>query len=129
MPLAQANADDFAALLLLGEVTNSDQLRMNPQAVAFVRSFFDAGKPVAAICHGPWTLIEAGAVKERKLTSWTSLKTDLTNAGAQWVDQGGVTDNGLVTSRNPRDIPAFNKKMIEEFAEGQHQRQHAVKQS
>jgi protease I len=129
VPLAQANADDFDALLLPGGVANPDQLRMNPQAVAFVKRFFDAGKPVAAICHGPWTLIEVGAVKGRKITSWPSLKTDLTNAGAQWVDQEVVTDNGLVTSRNPQDIPAFNEKIIEEFAEGQHQRQRAVKQS
>ena len=99
---------------------------MNPDAVAFVKSFFDAGKPVAAICHGPWTLIEAGAVKGRKMTSWPSIKTDLINAGAKWVDEQVVTDNGLVTSRKPDDIPAFNEKMIEEFAEGAHRAQKAA---
>jgi protease I len=123
VPLEQANADNFDALLLPGGVANPDQLRMNPKAVEFVRKFFDAGKPVAAICHAPWTLIETGAVKGRSVTSWPSLKTDLSNAGAKWVDQEVVTDNGLVTSRKPDDIPAFNRKMIEEFAEGRHKRQ------
>jgi protease I len=121
VPLAEANAEDFDALLLPGGVANPDQLRMIPQAVEFVRKFFTAAKPVAAICHAPWTLIEAGAVKGRTVTSWPSLKTDLTNAGAKWVDQEVVTDNGLVTSRKPADIPAFNRKMIEEFAEGRHE--------
>jgi protease I len=121
VPLEQADADDFDALLLPGGVANPDQLRMQPKAVAFVRSFFEAGKPVAAICHAPWTLIEAGVVRGRTVTSWPSLKTDLTNAGAKWVDQEVVTDNGLVTSRKPADIPAFNRKMIEEFAEGRHE--------
>lgn len=120
VPLDQANADDFDALLLPGGVANPDQLRMQPKAVAFIRSFFDAGKPVAAICHAPWTLIDAGVVKGRTVTSWPSLKMDLSNAGAKWVDQEVVTDNGLVTSRKPADIPAFNRKMIEEFAEGRH---------
>ncbi len=120
VPLDQANAEDYDALLLPGGVANPDQLRVNPKAVAFVRSFFDAGKPVAAICHAPWMLIDAGAVKGRTLTSWPSLRTDLSNAGANWVDQDVVTDNGLVTSRKPDDIPAFNRKMIEEFAEGRH---------
>jgi protease I len=120
VPLDQANPEDFDALLLPGGVANPDQLRTMPKAVAFVRSFFDAGKPVAAICHAPWTLIDAGAVKGRTMTSWPSLKTDLSNAGAKWVDQEVVTDNGLVTSRKPADIPAFNRKMIEEFAEGRH---------
>jgi protease I len=123
VPLEQANADNFDALLLPGGVANPDQLRMNPKAVEFVRKFFDAGKPVAAICHAPWTLIETGAIKGRSVTSWPSLKTDLSNAGAKWVDQEVVTDNGLVTSRKPDDIPAFNRKMIEEFAEGRHKRQ------
>ena len=118
--LGDAKADDYDALLLPGGVANPDALRMNPKAVAFVKAFVDAGKPIAAICHGPWTLIEAGGVKSRKVTSWPSLKTDLNNAGAMWVDQEVVTDNGLVTSRKPDDIPAFNKKMIEEFAEGVH---------
>ena len=120
VPLDKASADDFDALLLPGGVMNPDKLRINPKAVQFVKAFFDAGKPVAAICHGPWTLIEAGVVRGRKMTSWPSLQTDLKNAGAQWSDQQVVTDNGLVTSRKPDDLPAFDKKMIEEFAEGRH---------
>lgn len=119
--LADASADDFEALLLPGGVANPDQLRMNAQAVEFVRAFVESGKPVAAICHGPWTLIETGAVRGRTMTSWPSLRTDLENAGAQWVDREVVTDEGFVTSRNPQDIPAFNAKMIEEFAEGPHE--------
>jgi protease I len=115
-----ASAADFDALLLPGGVANPDQLRMLPKAVAFVREFFAAGKPVAAICHAPWTLIEADVVRGRTVTSWPSLRTDLVNAGATWVDQEVSTDNGLVTSRKPDDIPAFNRKMIEEFAEGVH---------
>ena len=99
---------------------NPDQLRINEDAVAFVKSFVQAGKPIAAICHGPQTLIESDAVRGKKMTSWPSLKTDLTNAGATWVDEEVVTDDGLVTSRRPSDIPAFNKKMIEEFQEGRH---------
>ena len=93
---------------------------MNAEAVAFIKAFSDAGKPIAAICHGPWTLIEAGLAEGRKMTSWPSLKTDLTNAGAQWVDEAVVVDRGLVTSRKPDDLPQFNAKMIEEFAEGNH---------
>ena len=120
--LAGAKAADFDALLLPGGVANPDQLRMNPEAVQFVKDFFDAGKPVAVICHGPWTLIEAGVVKGRRMTSWPSVKTDLINAGAEWVDEEAVVDNGLVSSRNPGDSPAFNKRMIEEFAEGTHTR-------
>ncbi|HZT59861.1 MAG TPA: type 1 glutamine amidotransferase domain-containing protein [Pyrinomonadaceae bacterium] len=126
VPLAEADPNDFDALLLPGGVANPDQLRMKPEAVQFVKAFFDAGKPVAAICHGPWTLIEAGAVEGRTMTSWPSLKTDLTNAGAKWVDEQVVTDSGLVTSRKPDDIPAFNEKMIEEFAEGTHRAQKAA---
>ncbi len=118
--LGEASAAQFDALLLPGGVANPDQLRMIPEAVAFVRAFFDAGKPVAAICHGLWPLIDAGVVAGRTVTSWPSLKTDLTNAQATWVDEEVVTDNGLVTSRKPDDIPAFNRKMIEEFAEGVH---------
>ena len=118
-----ASAEQFDALMLPGGVANPDQLRALPAAVEFVRAFFDAGKPVAAICHAPWTLINAGVVRDRTLTSWPSLKADLMNAGALWVDQPVVTDNGLVTSRKPADIPAFNEKMIEEFAEGRHERQ------
>ena len=120
VPLDSADAAQFDALLLPGGVANPDALRMNPNAVKFVRAFFDAGKPVAAICHAPWTLIEADVVSGRKLTSWPSLKTDLRNAGENWVDEEVVTDRGLVTSRKPDDIPAFNRKMIEEFAEGPH---------
>ncbi len=126
VPLAEADAAEFDALLLPGGVANPDQLRMQPEAVNFVRAFFDAGKPVAAICHAPWTLIEAGVVKGRTLTSWPSVKTDLVNAGANWVDQEVVVDNGLVTSRKPDDIPAFNEKMLEEFAEGTHRAQKAA---
>ncbi len=120
VPLARASARDFDALLLPGGVANPDQLRINSAAVAFVREFFEAGKPVAAICHALWTLIDAGVVRGRKVTSWPSLKMDLQNAGAKWTDEEVVTDNGLVTSRKPDDIPAFNRKMIEEFAEGRH---------
>lgn len=118
VPLSQARAEDFDALLLPGGALNPDQLRTLPEAVSFVRSFFEQHKPVAAICHGPWTLVEAGVVAGRTLTSWPSLKTDIRNAGGNWVDQEVVTDNGLVTSRKPADIPAFNRKMIEEFREG-----------
>ena len=104
-------------MLLPGGTANPDQLRINDKATAFVKAFFDAGKPVAAICHGPWTLVEVGAVKGRQLTSWPSLQTDLKNAGGHWVDQEVVVDNGLITSRNPDDIPAFNQKMIEAIAQ------------
>lgn len=128
VPLEEADAGDFDALMLPGGVANPDQLRMLPQAVSFVKAFFEAGKPVAAICHAPWTLIEAGVVKGRSLTSWPSLKTDLVNAGAKWTDQEVVTDKGLVTSRKPADLPAFNRKMIEEFAEGRHPRQAGASQ-
>jgi protease I len=120
VPLDKAEARDFDALLLPGGVANPDQLRLLPKAVAFIREFFEAGKPVAAICHALWPLIDAGVVRGRKVTSWPSLKMDLKNAGAEWTDQEVVTDNGLVSSRKPDDIPAFNRKMIEEFAEGVH---------
>jgi protease I len=120
--LEEARAEEYDALLLPGGVMNPDKLRANPKAVQFVKSFVQAGKPIAAICHGPWTLIEAGGVKGRKVTSWPSLQSDLRNAGATWVDEECVVDNGLVTSRKPDDIPAFNKKMIEEIAEGAHTR-------
>ena len=119
VPLDSANAEEFDALLLPGGVMNPDQLRMNPTAVQFVKQFTDAGKPVAAICHGPWTLLEAGAVRGRTQTSWPSLKTDLKNAGASWVDKEVVNDHGVVTSRRPDDIPAFNREMIRRFSEGQ----------
>ncbi|MCB0124005.1 MAG: type 1 glutamine amidotransferase [Caldilineaceae bacterium] len=125
VPLQQANANDYDALMLPGGVMNPDKLRTNDQALRFVREFFQAHKPVAAICHGPWTLIEAGVAKGRTMTSYHSIQTDLKNAGAHWVDQEVVVDEGLVTSRNPDDIPAFNRKMIEEIAEGKHQKQHA----
>ena len=119
VPLDSANAEEFDALLLPGGVMNPDQLRLNPTAVQFVKQFTDAGKPVAAICHGPWTLLEAGAVRGRTMTSWPSLKTDLKNAGASWVDKEVVNDQGVVTSRRPDDIPAFNREMIRLFSEGQ----------
>ena len=118
--LDEAKPDEYDALLLPGGVMNPDKLRANQAAVRFVKHFVDSGKPIAAICHGPWTLIEAGATRGRKMTSWPSLQSDLRNAGAEWVDQEVVTDRGLVTSRKPDDIPAFNRKMIEEFAEGIH---------
>jgi protease I len=118
VPLDKADAATFDALLLPGGVANPDQLRLLLKAVAFVRAFFDSGKPVAVICHGPWTLIEADVVRGRTITSWPSLKTDLKNAGADWVDREVVVDDGLVSSRKPDDIPAFNLKMIEEFSEG-----------
>lgn len=116
--LDDANPEDYDALVLPGGVMNPDALRINPLAVDFVRAFVEAGKPIAAICHGPWTLIEAGAVRGRVLTSWPSLRTDLINAGAKWVDEEVVADKGLITSRKPSDLPAFNRKMIEEFYEG-----------
>ncbi|MGF1460183.1 MAG: type 1 glutamine amidotransferase domain-containing protein [Leptolyngbyaceae cyanobacterium] len=118
--LKQVKADDYDALLLPGGPLNPDQLRTNEQAVQFIKDFFAAAKPVAAICHAPWTLVEADVVKGRTVTSWPSLKTDLQNAGATWVDQEVVVDQGLVTSRNPDDLPAFNRKMVEEFCEGKH---------
>ena len=116
--LAGARAADYDALVLPGGVANPDQLRTDPAAVGFTRDFFAAGKPVAAICHGPWTLIEAGAVKGREMTSWPSLQTDLKNAGARWVDREVVVDRGLVTSRKPDDLPAFCREMIGLFAAG-----------
>jgi protease I len=120
VPLKKAKASDYDALLLPGGVMNPDKLRMDPKAVAFVRAFFEAGKPVAAICHGPCTLIDAGVVRGRRLTSYPSIQSDLKNAGADWVDETVVVDNGLVTSRRPADLPAFNRKMVEEFCEGMH---------
>jgi protease I len=125
VPLSAARADEFDALLLPGGVMNPDNLRTNREAVQFVRGFFDAGKPVASICHGPWVLAEADVLRDREVTSYPSIRTDLVNAGARWVDEEVVVDAGLVTSRNPDDIPAFNRKMIEEFAEGVHEGQHA----
>jgi len=119
--VSDADAGDYDGLMLPGGVANPDNLRMHDDAVAFVSAFVNSGKPIAAICHAPWTLIQAGAVKGRTMTSWPSLQTDLRNAGATWVDEEVVVDQGLVTSRAPDDIPAFNAKMIEEFAEGEHE--------
>jgi protease I len=118
--LTDADPHDYDALVLPGGVINPDKLRVNNEAVEFVRDFFRHGKPVAAVCHGPWTLINAGVVEGRRMTSYTSIQLDLQNAGANWVDEEVVVDNGLVTSRQPSDLPAFNRKMVEEFAEGPH---------
>jgi protease I len=126
MPLNLARSDDYDALLLPGGVRNPDQLRMSTRAVEFLDGFFATGKPVAAICHAPWLLIETEVIKGMTITSWPSLKTDLTNAGAHWVDRDVVVDRGLVTSRKPADIPVFNKKMVEKFAEGRRSRQIAA---
>jgi len=120
LTLDAARPEDFDALLLPGGVKNPDTMRQDERGVAFVRHFADAGKPIAAICHAPWMLVEADVVRGRRVTSYPSLKTDLRNAGAEWVDEEVVTDRGLVTSRTPKDLPAFNAKMIEEFGEGTH---------
>jgi protease I len=118
--VAEASVDDYDGLVLPGGVANPDQLRLDADAVRFVAGFFAAGKPVAAICHAPWTLIEADVVRGRRLTSWPSLETDIRNAGGDWVDEEVVVDRGLVTSRKPDDLPAFCAKAVEEFAEGIH---------
>jgi protease I len=118
--LDEARVEDYDALLLPGGVMNPDRLRMNPQAVEFVSRFFEDGKPIAVICHGPWTLVEADAVRGLTITSYPSLKTDLENAGATWVDREVVVDRGIVSSRRPDDLPAFIEKMLEEFEEGRH---------
>ena len=120
IPLEKARAEDFDALMIPGGLMNPDQLRSTEEALEFVRHFFESAKPVAAICHAPWVLIDAGVVRGRTMTSWPAIKTDLRNAGANWVDKEVVVDNGLVTSRKPDDIPAFNEKMVEEFGEGKH---------
>ena len=122
-PVADADQSDYDGLVLPGGVANPDFLRADEQAVRFVRSFFEAGKPVAAICHGPWTLVEADVVNGRTLTSWPSLKTDIRNAGGTWVDEEVHVDSGLVTSRNPDDLPAFCDKLVEEICEGRHEEQ------
>lgn len=124
-PLSDVKPEEFDGLLLPGGVKNPDTLRMDGEAVEFVREFFNSGKPVAAICHGPWTLINAGVVQGRRMTSYRSISVDLKNAGAEWVDEEVVVDNGLVTSRMPSDIPAFNRKFIEELSEGRHNRRSA----
>ena len=118
VPLKSANPSNYDALLLPGGAMNPDKLRMDPDAVKFAKSFFDEGKPVAAICHGPWMLVETGAAQGRTITSWPSLKTDIKNAGGNWVDKEVVVSDGVVTSRNPDDIPAFNREMIELFSKG-----------
>ena len=120
LTLDEARPEDFDALMIPGGLMNPDTLRSTLEALEFTRHFFQEGKPVAAICHGPWVLIDAGVVRGRTLTSWPAIKTDVRNAGGNWVDKEVVVDNGLVTSRKPDDIPAFNRKMIEEFAEGRH---------
>ncbi len=126
LTLEKAKATEYDALLIPGGLMNPDELRSTPEAVEFTRHFFRAGKPVAAICHGPWVLIDAEVVKGRTLTSWPAIQTDVKNAGGNWVNEEVVVDNGLVTSRKPDDIPAFNEKMIEEFAEGKHAQQSAA---
>ncbi len=124
--VADANESDYDALVLPGGVANPDFLRMDERAVRFARSFFEAGKPVGVICHGPWTLVEADVVRNRTITSWPSLRTDIRNAGGNWVDREVVVDEGLVSSRRPDDLPAFCAKIVEEFAEGRHEGQRAA---
>jgi protease I len=126
LTLGAALASDFGALLLPGGVKNPDTMRQDERAVRFVREFHDAGKPIAAICHAPWLLVEADVVRGRRVTSYPSLKTDLRNAGAEWVDEEVVVDDGIVTSRSPKDLPAFNAKVLEEFGEGIHDRRRAT---
>ena len=128
LTVGEANAEDFDALQLPGGVMNPDKLRTDETVLKFVKAFFETGKPVAAICHAPWTLINAEVVKGRELTSFPTLRVDLENAGAKWTDREVVVDNGLVTSRNPNDLPAFNKKLIEEIAEGKRERQMTANQ-
>jgi deglycase len=120
------SAEDFDALLLPGGVANPDFLRGDEDAVGLVRDFFESGKPIGVICHGPWTLVEAGVVKGRTITSWPSLQTDIRNAGGNWVDEEVVVDEGLVSSRKPDDLPAFCAKVVEEFAEGKHEQRQAA---
>ena len=126
--IKNAKANDYNALVLPGGVMNPDKLRTDENVLEFVKAFFDAGKPVAAICHGPWTLINAGVVEGREMTSYHAIRKDLENAGVKWTDKEVVVDSGLVTSRKPDDLPAFNKKMIEEIAEGKHEKQMTANQ-
>jgi len=121
----EASADDYDALVIPGGVGNPDAMRMDENAVKLVRDFFEQGKPVGVICHGPWMLVEAGVMRGRRVTSWPSLRTDILNAGGEWVDEQVVVHNGLVTSRKPDDLPAFNEKIVEEFCEGKHAEQAA----
>jgi protease I len=125
----EASASDYDALVIPGGVGNPDEMRGDENAVAFVRDFFEQAKPVGVICHGPWMLVEAGVVRGRKVTSWPTLQTDIRNAGGEWVDEEVVVDHGLVTSRKPDDLPAFNAKIVEEFCEGKHAEQSASVQS
>jgi len=125
----EARADDYDALVIPGGVGNPDTMRVDENAVELTRQFFEQGKPVGVICHGPWMLVEAGVVRGRKVTSWPSLRTDIRNAGGDWVDEEVVVDHGLVTSRKPDDLPAFNAKIVEEFCEGEHAEQSASVQS
>ena len=127
--VSEADASDYDGLVLPGGVANPDVLRADEDAVAFVRAFVDAGKPIGAICHGPWTLVEADVVRGRTLTSWPSIQTDIRNAGGEWVDEEVHVDAGLVTSRKPDDLPAFNEKIVEEFCEGVHEELAASTQS
>ena len=121
--VSQADPDDYEGLVLPGGVANPDSLRMDEDAVRFVKNFFETGKPVGVICHGPWTLVEADVVRGRKITSWPTVKTDIVNAGGNWVDEEVVVDAGLVSSRKPDDLPAFCAKIVEEFGEGVHEEQ------
>jgi protease I len=125
----EASADDYDALVIPGGVGNPDTMRGDENAVQLVRDFFEQGKPVGVICHGPWMLVEAGVVRDRKVTSWPTLQTDIRNAGGNWVDEEVVVDQGLVTSRKPDDLPAFNAKIVEEFCEGRHEKQAAAAQA